>query len=296
MYDICRTLKATDVAEALRLFTQYPEAVPVAGGTDVLIHMKERKLREATLLSLRDIQELQGIRREEDGTLVIGAGTCFAAIVRNPMLQELVPVLCKACNQVGSPQIRNVATIGGNLCNGAVSADSAPSLLVLEAVLQLESAAGTRLVPLTEFYSGPGKTVLQKGKELLIAIRIPRSGYEGRGAACVKFGQRSAMEIATLGCAASVALEQDKKTVRELRLAFGVAAPTPVRCPQTEALLTGKPADADWYRMLRRSLLEELSPRESWRASKELREQLIRELSTRTVAEAIENAGGNHND
>lgn len=139
-----------------------------------MIHLKERKLRQAALVGIMDIASLQGIYLEQTGDLFIGSGTCFDSIYQNPLARACVPMLVDACNQVGSPQIRSVATIGGNLCNGAVSADSVPSLLVLNAELELTSLEGKRVVKAVDFHTGPGKTVLETDRELLTGIRIPK--------------------------------------------------------------------------------------------------------------------------
>ena len=200
-------------------------------------------------------------------------------------------MLADACHQVGSPQIRVMATIGGNLCNGAVSADSVPSLYALDAELELLGPAGTRRIPVCGFHTGPGRTVLGPN-ELLVRIRIPKASYEGHGGCYLKFGQRSAMEISTLGCAVNAALTADKTRIAHVAIAYGVAAPVPVRCYDTEAQLIGMKTDEEALRVLRSTVLSQLSPRDSWRASKELREQLIRELGCRALRCAIENAGG----
>ena len=175
MYDIKETFRANSVPEALELLRAHPGAIPVCGGTDVMIHLKERKLRQAALVGIMDITSLQGIYLEQTGDLFIGSGTCFDSIYQNPLARACVPMLVDTCNQVGSPQIRSVATIGGNLCNGAVSADSVPSLLVLNAELKLTSLEGKRVVKAVDFHTGPGKTVLETGRELLTGIRIPTS-------------------------------------------------------------------------------------------------------------------------
>ena len=199
MYDIKETFRAKSVPDALELLRTHPGAIPVCGGTDVMIHLKERKLRQAALVGIMDIASLQGIYLEQTGDLFIGSGTCFDSIYQNPLARACVPMLVDTCNQVGSPQIRSVATIGGNLCNGAVSADSMPSLLVLNAELELTSLEGKRVVKAVDFHTGPGKTVLETGRELLTGIRIPKASDEGHGGKYLKFGQRNAMEIATLG-------------------------------------------------------------------------------------------------
>lgn len=291
MYDLKAVLRANSVDEALRLLGENPGAIPVAGGTDVLLHVKHGKLPKAVLVTIQDIPELCGVRMEDSGDIVIGPGTCFARLERDPILLQWTPMLANACRQVGSPQIREMATIGGNICNGAVSADSVPSLLALDAQLELTSPSGTVTRPLEGFHTGPGRTALEPGT-LLTAIRIPRAAYAGCGGCYLKFGQRQAMEISTLGVAARVRLD-DAGRVAEIALAYGVAAPVPVRCRNTEALLTGRALDDEFFHDLRQHVLEELNPRNSWRASKELRIQLIREQSCRAVRQAAAEAGGN---
>ena len=291
MYDIKATYNAKSVREALRLLSENEGAAIVCGGTDVMIRIRELKLRRATLISILDIPELCEIRLDTNEDLLIGPGCCFAAICGNNLIRTHVPMLADACNQVGSPQIRNIATIGGNICNGAVSADSVPALMVLDALLELTGTDGTRVVPIREFHTGPGKTILKADSEILTCIRILREKYAGHGGCYLKFGMRNAMEISTLGCAVNAALAEDG-TIRDFAIAFGVAAPTPVRCPEAESAVIGKKPTPDVIRELRSAVLRETSPRDSWRASKELRIQLIRELSERATVQAIENCGG----
>lgn len=292
MYDIQYVLQPASIRETLEMLRDHPDAVVIAGGTDVLLHIKHRKIRQAGLITIQNIPDLQGVRLEANGDLVIGPATPFAQLERDPLLLQYVPMLAHACHEVGSPQIRVMATIGGNICNGAVSADSVPSLLALDAQLELTDLEGTTARPLEGFHTGPGKTALEPGT-LLTAIRIPRAAYEGCGGCYLKFGQRRAMEISTLGVAARVRLDPETNRVADIALAYGVAAPIPLRCHKTEALLTGREVDDAFYKDLRSHVLEELNPRDSWRASKELRIQLIREQSCRAVRQALE-AGGNN--
>ncbi len=292
MYDVQRVYQAESVREALSILAQDGDALVVNGGTDVMIRLKERKLKQASLVSIAGVQALKGICVCENGDIRIGAGACFDDIYRNEDINARIPALAYACNQVGSPQIRHVATIGGNICNGAVSADSVPVLLTLDAKLEIESQSGCKITPLTGFHLAPGKVALDKSAEILKAIVIPAAAYTDYASAYIKFGQRSAMEIATLSCAANIRLAEDRQTVADVRIAFGVAAPTPVRCYKTESALKGRKLDAAFFSLLKRSALDELYPRESWRASKELRVQLIRELSVRAVRRAAEIAGG----
>ena len=286
MYDVRETFQAASAEEVLELLEARPGAVLVAGGTDVMIRLKKRKLKDAVLIGLQKVSELQGVSLEPDGALCIGAGCTFAELEQHELLLKCVPMLAAACHQVGSPQIREMATIGGNLCNGAVSADSAPALYALDAELEVLSRSAV-----CGFHTGPGKTVLGAG-DLLLRIRIPRASYEGHGGCYLKFGQRNAMEISTLGCAVNVALTEDRTRIRQAAVAYGVAAPVPVRCYETEARLAGMEAGGEALRVLRTTVLSQLSPRDSWRASRELREQLVRELGCRALRQAIQQAGG----
>ncbi len=292
MYDIERFYQATDVADAIRALAADESAIVVSGGTDVLIQCREGRLAGCSLVSVHGLQELDGVCLKPGGELVIGAGTVSSDIVNDPAARRAVPMLCDAVDQVGGPQIRNMGTIGGNVCNGVTSADSASSLFAYNAVLELRGPQGTRRVPIAEFYTGPGKTV-RAHDELLIAVHIAKADYEGFGGCYIKYGKRAAMEIATLGCAALVRLSPDHRAVDTLRLAYGVAAPTPTRCPATEAAANGQPISPALYEQIAQGALDETRPRDSWRASKPFREQLIAELARRAVRQAIVNAGGN---
>ena len=233
MYDIGKFYQAADVEDAVRALVEDPEAVVISGGSDVLIKIREGKLAGCSLVSIHGIKELEGIRMEEDGTIVIGPATTFSHITNNDIIQKHIPMLGDAVDMAGGPQLRNIGTIGGNVCNGVTSADSASSLCCLDAVLVLKGPDGVREVPISQWYTGPGRTV-RNHDEVLTAIRIKKENYQGYGGQYIKYGKRNAMEIATLGCAVSVKLTEDKKHIQDLRLAYGVAAPTPIRCHTTE--------------------------------------------------------------
>lgn len=290
MFDISGYYQASSALDAVSALSADPSAVVVAGGTDVLIQVREGRLAGRRLVSVHGISGLRGIRDEGDD-LVIGSGCTFSEIAASGLLASRAGVLCGAADQVGSPQIRNVATIGGNVCNGVTSADSACSLMVLEAELELLGTGGSRMVPIREWYAGPGKTVRCAG-EILTAVRLPKKSHENFFAHYIKYGKREAMEISTLGCAVGVRLSDDKKIVEELRVAFGVAAPTPVRCPKTEAMAAGRAAGAELASEIGRAVLEEINPRDSWRASREFRMQIAKEISRRAFIQAVRFAGG----
>ena len=291
MYDIGKFYQAADVEDAVRALVKDPEAVVISGGSDVLIKIREGKLAGCSLVSIHGIKELEGIGMEEDGTIVIGPATTFSHIANNDMIQKHIPMLGDAVDMAGGPQLRNIGTIGGNVCNGVTSADSASSLCCLAADLVLKGPDGVREVPITQWYTGPGRTV-RNHDEVLTAIRIKKENYQGYGVQYIKYGKRNAMEIATLGCAVSVKLTEDKKHIQDLRLAYGVAAPTPIRCHTTEEAVKGMETGEALAQAVGKGALEEVNPRSSWRASREFRLQLVEELGRRAVKQAVINAGG----
>lgn len=291
MYDIGKFYQAADVEDAVRALVEDPEAVVISGGSDVLIKIREGKLAGCSLVSIHGIKELEGIRMEEDGTIVIGPATTFSHITNNDIIQKHIPMLGDAVDMAGGPQLRNIGTIGGNVCNGVTSADSASSLCCLDAVLVLKGPDGVREVPISQWYTGPGRTV-RNHDEVLTAIRIKKENYQGYGGQYIKYGKRNAMEIATLGCAVSVKLTEDKKHIQDLRLAYGVAAPTPIRCHTTEEAVKGMETGEALAQAVGKGALEEVNPRSSWRASREFRLQLVEELGMRAVKQAVINAGG----
>lgn len=291
MYDIGKFYQAADVEDAVRALVEDPEAVVISGGSDVLIKIREGKLAGCSLVSIHGIKELEGIRMEEDGTIVIGPATTFSHITNNDIIQKHIPMLGDAVDMAGGPQLRNIGTIGGNVCNGVTSADSASSLCCLAADLVLKGPDGVREVPISQWYTGPGRTV-RNHDEVLTAIRIKKENYQGYGGQYIKYGKRNAMEIATLGCAVSVKLTEDKKHIQDLRLAYGVAAPTPIRCHTTEEAVKGMETGEALAQAVGKGALEEVNPRSSWRASREFRLQLVEELGRRAVKQAVINTGG----
>ena len=162
MYDIENYYEAKSVEDAIAHLTTDEKAEVIAGGTDVLVKLRAGKDVGCDLVSIHEIPELKGVDRLTDGTIVIGPATCFTDITNDPIIQESLPYLGEAVDTVGGPQIRNMGTIGGNLCNGATSADSGATMQTLDATLVLQGPEGSREVPVTEFYTGPGRTVRKR--------------------------------------------------------------------------------------------------------------------------------------
>ena len=292
MYDIEHYVEAVSVEDAIEHLKADPDATVISGGTDVLIRLRAGKGAGRPLVSIHELSEIKGVELQENGDIRIGAGTTFVKITNSPVIQQYIPMLGEAVDTVGGPQIRSMGTIGGNICNGATSADSASTMFTLEAEIVLEGPEGERVVPISEFYIGPGQTVRQHA-EVCKYFLIRRDSIDGWHGRYIKYGKRKAMEIATLGCAVRVKLSSDKKLIEDVRLAYGVAAPTPVRCHKAEAILRGRRTDDEMaVEEFVKAALTEVNPRSSWRASKEFRLQLIAELARRALADAVRLAGG----
>lgn len=293
MYDIKALYEAESVADAIRLRLDHPAAQIIAGGSDVLVQIREGRRAGAELISIYGLDELRGVSLDEDGNLRIGSLTSFSHITRDPLIQQYANVLGEAVDQVGSPQIRNIGTIGGNTCNGVTSADSASTLHALEAIVELTGKNGVRRLPIHDFYIKAGQVDIRGEEgELQTAILIPKDSYENCFGKYIKYGMRNAMEIASLGCSVNVRLSPDKKYIRRCRIAYGVAGPVPMRVPSAEAVANGSPLTRDMIDEFALAVLLDINPRDSWRASKAFRRHIAVEMARRALTESIERAGG----
>ena len=290
MYDIKSIYRAKSVADAIRALQADPSAIVIAGGTDVLIKIREGKLAGCSLVSIHELTgELSGVTLSPGGDVEIGPLTTFRGVTFSDVIRQTVPVLGEAADMAGGPQLRAAGTIGGNVCNGITSADTASTLVALDAVLRVRGPKGERDVPISEWYQGVGRVALAP-YELLVKIIIPRDNYAGYTGHYIKYAQRAAMDIATLGVSCLVKLTDDKKTVDDAALAFGVAGPVPMRAPSAEAAVRGLPIE-EAIAVIGKAALADVNPRTSWRASKEFRIQLIEELSPRALREAARKGG-----
>lgn len=291
MYDMKALHEAKSVEDAVRLLQEYPQAQIIAGGSDVLVQMREGKRAGAELVSIYGLDELRGVTIEEDGTIRIGSLTSFSHITKNPIIQKYINVLGEAVDMVGGPQIRNIGTIGGNTCNGVTSADSASTLFAWDAVIELTGPDGIRRIPIEDFYIKAGKVDLRPG-EIQTGILIPREAYEGYEGHYIKYAMRNAMDIATLGCSVNVKLSYDKKNIADIRIAYGVAGPVPMRAVHAEAAGRGLEVTEENIEKIGDTVLEDVTPRDSWRASKAFREHISKLLCKRALKEAVRKAGG----
>ena len=236
---------------------------------------------------------MRGVSMDEDENIRIGSLTSFSHITRDPIIQQYINVLGEAVDMVGGPQIRNIGTIGGNTCNGVTSADSSSTLHAWDAIVELTGKNGVRRLPIHEFYIKAGKVDIRaEDGEIQTAILIPKESYDRCYGHYIKYAMRNAMDIATLGCSVNVRLSEDKKTIERARIAYGVAGPVPLRCASAEAAAQGKPLTEETVETFAHAILDDINPRDSWRASKAFRQHIAVEIAKRCLVKSIELAGG----
>ena len=291
MYDIKALYEAGSVEEAVRLLMEHPQAQIIAGGSDVLVQIREGRRAGVELVSIYGIDAMRGVTYDEEGAIRIGSLTSFSHIAQSPIIREKFAVLGEAVSLVGGPQIRNIGTIGGNTCNGVTSADSASTLMAWDAIVEITGPEGVRRLPIQKFYIRAGVVDLKPG-ELQTAIIIPRASYEGYFGHYIKYAMREAMDIANLGCSVNVALTEDRRTIQDARIAYGVSGPVPMRAPSAEAAARGQAVSRATADAFARAVLEDIHPRDSWRAAKAFREHIAVEMARRALINSIERAGG----
>ena len=295
MYDMKALYEAESVSHAVELLVAHPEADIIAGGSDVLVQMREGRRAGKELVSIYGLDELRGVTMEENGEIRIGSLTSFSHITKDPIIQKYINVLGEAVDMVGGPQIRNIGTIGGNTCNGVTSADSASTLHAWDAVVEIAGPDGIRRESIHDFYIKAKKVDLRPG-ELQVAIIIPKEAYEGYHGNYIKYAMRNAMDIATLGCSVNVKLSEDKKTIEDVRIAYGVAGPVPLRAKTAEEAGKGLPVCEESFEKIASTVLEDINPRDSWRASKAFRQHIAQVLCKRALKESVRLAGGEFNE
>ncbi|MCX7032302.1 MAG: xanthine dehydrogenase family protein subunit M [Spirochaetes bacterium] len=269
---------AATVEEALALLGGRDGSRPVAGGTDLAVVLADGLAAPPLLVDVAGIPALRGVRRTADG-IAIGPATTIAEIAARP---DLPACLCQGARAIGSPQIRNLATVGGNVCNASPCGDTLSPLVALDAAFVLASRSGTRTVPAEQFFVGPKKTVLRPG-ELLVEIRIAPARLAGRSAFRM-IGKRNGQVISQVNAAVWLALEGG--VIREARVAVGSVAPVPLRLKAAEALLAGRSARGlDVEPVLARADAE-IAPISDVRASLEYRRLVTGSLLRDALLEA----------
>ncbi|MEW5912146.1 MAG: FAD binding domain-containing protein [Thermodesulfobacteriota bacterium] len=279
-----------DVAEACRLLAELgPAARVIAGGTDLLVNLKHGRLRPKALVGLERLQELTGLETGR-GRLFIGARNTAAHLAASRSLGGGLKFLAQAAGCLGSPQVRNRATIGGNLCTARPAADLPPALLCLGARLLLDGHQGSREVALSQFFQGPGLTTLAPA-EVLRGVVVPRPG-PGCGGGYIKLGLRRAMEISLVNVAAYLELAADGRRIAQAQVALGAVAPTPILSPRAAKALMGQTAGDKTFAAAAEAAAKDARPIDDHRGSAAYRREMVRVLTRRALQQAWEQARG----
>ncbi|MBN1277913.1 MAG: FAD binding domain-containing protein [Deltaproteobacteria bacterium] len=280
-------IKPESIKDVFSLLKEYgAEATLIAGGTDVMVNIRNRKLSPGVLISLRGLMDLQYINKNKG--YHIGGMTTHRMLEQSELVKNELSALHDGASRVGSVQIRNVATIGGNICNAAPSADTAGPLLVLDAVVVLEGPEGKRKIPVAEFFTGPSTTV-RREDEVLVEFDIPEDNSR-YGSAYWKHSRRKAMDLPILGVAVALNLAEDR-TIVDARIGLSVVAPTPIRALRAEEYLKGKSFREDVLLEAGRIASSEASPRDSIRGKAWYRGDMIKVFVPRMAKLAAERRG-----
>lgn len=277
--------------EALAILGRYGGAARViAGGTDLVLQLRKKELGAAALVDLTRVAELRYIK-EEEGLIKIGALTTHDELSNSTLLKEKAAVLAQAAASVGSPQIRKVGTVGGNIVNAQPAADTAVALLALDARVRIVGREGERVQPLSALYAGVGKSTVDPTREIVaeIAFAVPPAPA---GSAFERLAKRKALALPILNAAAVVALDEDKKRCRWARIAVAPVAPVPWRAEAAEAELAGKELDEETIRRAAEAAAAQAQPRDSkLRGSAAYRKEMVKVLVARALRRAAQ-AGG----
>jgi carbon-monoxide dehydrogenase medium subunit len=266
------------LSEASEILARYNgEARAVAGGTDLLLKMKADRLAPKAVVNIKRVPELRGISNLQS-LIFLGALTTLEELRRSPVIREHYPALAEAADTMASVQIRNLATVGGNLCNAAPSADLAPILIALKAIARIAGPGGERRIPLDEFFTGPGATVLAPG-ELLVGLKVPRP--DGL-ALYLKHSPREHMDIAVVGVGLSLQLKEGR--CESARVVLGAVAPVPLRARRAEDELTSGPLTPDRIHHAAKLAAEEAKPIDDVRGSAWYRRRMVEVLVRRGLS------------
>lgn len=279
------------LAEATELLSKYGKKGKVmAGGTDLLVSMKKRKNVPEHIINIKGIEGLEGIHFDGTQGLRIGGLTTIGELERSEILREKSPILWDAVHVMAAPQIRNLGTIGGNLCSAVPSADTAPPLMASGASVTLMGSGGERKVMVEDFFEGPGESVLRTD-EILIEVLIPNHA-QNSGGAYIKLMRRNAMDLALVGVAAHLRLDGDKKACEGVRIVLGAVGPTPLRAPKAEEILFGNEISEDIASEAGEAASQEARPISDIRATEQYRREMIRVLTKRALMEACKRIKG----
>jgi carbon-monoxide dehydrogenase medium subunit len=284
-------LEPESIDEALGMLSRYHgKAKIIAGGTDLMLQIRYKQVRPEYVIDITRIPDLDNITFEGRQGLRLGALTTIRALETSAQIQERVPIISQAAGQLGSVAIRNVATVGGNLCNALPSAESSQVLVALSAQVRMIGPRGERTAPLEDFFAGVGKTILQPD-ELLLEILIPEPGPHTSGI-YIKHSPRGQIDLAIINITVVMTMEPDQGGCRDARIVLGAVSPTPLRARNAENLLKGKKIDGALIDEAARAASDEANPRKgSIRGSYDYKKEMVRVLTGRAIREVAAATG-----
>lgn len=271
------------IEEAIKFLAENgTQALPMAGGTDLIPNLKRREISPpAFVVDLKSLPGLEEIYYDPKEGLRIGALATIRSISRFGPVGEMFPSLLQAASCMASPQVRNRGTFVGNICSAIPSADSAPPLLTMNAIVHVQGVEGKRTVALKDFFTGPGQTDLKRS-EIVTSLRVPRPPARG---VYLKLSTRHSMDLAIVGVAASAALRDGRFT--EIRIALGAVAPTPIRAVRAEEVLRDRPISAPLIEEAARAASAECRPIDDHRASASYRRDMVYVLTRRALQQVL---------
>jgi len=282
-YECPRTL-----ADAVAILAK-GDSRPLAGGTDLIDHMRTGRFRPALVVDVKKIPEL-GLLESNDKGLRIGAAVSCFRLQSSATVRDQYSAIADAVSIIGSVQVQSRASMGGNLCTSGPAADSAPALLALSALCVIAGPKGNRTVPLEQFFTGPGKNVLQAG-EILVEITCPAPAPKS-GSNYRRFIPRNEMDIAVVGVGVSVTLDASGQTITAARIGLGAVGPTPILATEAAKKLIGKPATDENYKAAGEAARAQTSPIDDMRGTVEFRRHVTGVLVERSLREAVARARG----
>jgi CO/xanthine dehydrogenase FAD-binding subunit len=263
------------------------QARVIAGGTDLIIQLKKKEVTTRCLVDITNLDELKGIELE-DGFIRVGACVTHQELASSSLIRERAAALAEGASQVGSPQIRNMGTVGGNIVNAQPAADTVVPLMALEAEVEVVTATGTRRDPLGGLCVGPGQCTVDSTAEILTAIWFRALGLN-QGSAFERLAKRKALALPILNAAAVVTLNDGGDTFQEVRLAVGPVGPTPARAFSAEEALRGAAVETQAIAAALELAAQEAQPRSNpLRGSREYRQEMVKVLLRRAVERAVE--------
>jgi carbon-monoxide dehydrogenase medium subunit len=282
-------LEPESVEETLAMLSQFNgRSKIIAGGTDLVLQIRRKAVNPEYVIDITRIPGLDYITFDDKQRLRLGPLTTIRALETSVELQEKCPILSKAASQLGSIAIRNVATLGGNLCNALPSAETAQVLVALSAQARMIGPGGERTLPLENFFTGVGETHL-KPNELLLEIFVPELAPHTSGA-YIKHSPRGAIDLAIVNIAVVMTMEPDQKICKEGKIVLGAVAPTPLRARNAENVLKGQKIDAALIERAAQVASDEARPRDrSIRGSFEYKKEMVRVLTSRAIREVTVN-------